>query len=130
MRKKIAKILIPASILSIALSGCGSIGDTKNIKAASDLAINCQYDAALSALKQAEAGGGLSAYIAELEYIAFLREAGRVTESEQAFADWAEKHEQTGQERQDASDSINQTVTKLREERLEKTGNAACPTTP
>ena len=130
MGKKIENMLIPACILSVALSGCGSIGDTKNIKAASELAINCQYDAALSALKRAEAGGGLSAYVAELEYIAFLREAGRVPEAEQAFANWAEKHKQTGQKQQDASASINQTVSKLREERLKKTGSAECAPTP
>lgn len=111
----------------ITLGGCGAIGNTGAIKDANKLAIACDIDGALLALDRAQADGGLSGYLSELERIAFLREAGRDADAQAALEAYLARPDSKDQDRAELEKSLNDAVTELRKERLQETGSAECP---
>jgi len=113
--------------VTAALAGCGAIGDTGSIKSANELAIACKTDEALAALDRAEAGGGLGSYLAGLERVGILRDAGRSSEADVALLRYLERPEAESTNRSETEQSIDEFVSKLREARREETGQAACP---
>lgn len=116
------------TILSAVLvTSCGWMGDTDSVKAASELAINCQTDAAIDALKTAEAGGGLSQYIAGLERVGILRDAGRTAEAAEALKAYKAMPETASSSDAEIEKSLQDFVTELRKERKEQSGRATCP---
>ena len=58
-------IALPA----VFLAACGTVGDTADVKKANELAIACETDKALKAVDQSAAGGGLSAHIADQQWV-------------------------------------------------------------
>jgi len=116
-----------AILLAALLASCGSIGDTGSVKKASDLAIDCQTDEALSELATAEAGGGLSKYLAGLERVGILRDAGRTAEAVEALRAYKSMPETASSNDEEIEKSLKKFVDELRKERLERTGTATCP---
>jgi hypothetical protein len=109
------------------LSGCGFLGDTKSINAATDLAIDCSTDEALAALDKAEEGGGLSKYLAALEWVGILRDAGRDGEANEALAAYKALPEAASSSDEEIERSLDEFIEGLREERRERTGSPTCP---
>jgi hypothetical protein len=68
---------LPASASMLLLSACVSSGDMSDIKAASELAIDCRTEQALQAADRAAQSGGFAGGFCELLRVAFLRDAGR-----------------------------------------------------
>ncbi len=120
---------VAATILSstVLVTSCGWMGDTGSVKAASELAVNCQTDAAIDALKTAEEGGGLSQYIAGLELVGILRDAGRTAEAAEALKAYKAMPEADSSSDAEIEKSIQDFVAELREARKKKTGSASCP---
>ena len=113
--------------IGLLLSACGSFGDTESIKAANEYAVDCQPDKALAALDRAQQGGGLSSYLAELEKIVVLQDAGRTREASAALQSYYTDHGEAGDNHEDTEKSINDSLTQLRDQRLKKTGQKTCP---
>jgi hypothetical protein len=111
----------------VSVAGCGAIGETGSIKNANELAIACKTDEALAALDRAEAGGGLGSYLAGLERVGILRDAGRSSEADIALQRYLERPETESTSRSETEQSIDEFVSKLREARREETGQAVCP---
>ena len=120
------RLLLVAIALS-ALAACGATGDTRSVKAANELAIDCRIDEALAAVEKAELSGGLSSYIAELQRVVFLRDAGRVAEAEAAMAARNERAQATPEEAAEAEEAVKESLAELRSEREKKSGSASCP---
>jgi hypothetical protein len=112
---------------AVLVTSCGWMGDTGSVKAATELAVDCQTDAAIDALKTAEAGGGLSQYIAGLEQVGILRDAGRTAEAAEALKAYKAMPEADSSSDAEIEKSIQDFVTELREARKKKTGSASCP---
>ena len=110
-----------------ALSACGTIGDTAAIREASQYAVDCQPDKALAILDRAQQAGGLSAYIAELEKIVVLQDAGREQEAAAALKSYHAHHDQDPQSRENTENSIRDSLKELRDLRLKETGQRTCP---
>lgn len=113
-------------IMLLALSACGSIGDTAAIREASQYAVDCQPDKALAILDRAQQAGGLSAYIAELEKIVVLQDAGREQEAAAALKSYHAQHDQDPQSRENTENSIRDSLKELRDLRLKETGQRTC----
>lgn len=109
------------------LSACGSLGDTKSIKSANELAVACRTDEALTALDRAEQGGGLSQYLAGLERVGILRDVGRDREAADALAAYKAQPEAASSSNEDIEQSLGEFIEGLREERFKKTGSTTCP---
>ncbi len=118
-----------ASVVAAAMltGGRGSVGDSGSIRAASDLAIDCRTDEALAALDKAEQSGGLSKYLAGLERVGILRDAGRDDEAARALAAYKAHPEVASSDDAEIERSLDKFVTDLRDERREKSGSATCP---
>jgi hypothetical protein len=110
-----------------ALGACGWMGDTGSVKDANKLAIECRTDEALAAVKQAEQGGGLSSYLADLQEVVFLRDAGRMAEADAAMAARNERLEVNAEDAAEAEDAVAESLAALRSEREKETGSATCP---
>ena len=127
MTKKISGSSIGLLLAALALSGCGMMGDTSSVRDASELAIECRTDEALAAVQRAEQGGGLSSYIADLQKVVLLRDAGRMAEAEAALAERNKRAEATTEEAAEAEEAVQESLAELRAEREKKTGSATCP---
>jgi hypothetical protein len=110
----------------LALFACGTIGDTAAIREASQYAVDCQPDKALAILDRAQQAGGLSAYIAELEKIVVLQDAGREQEAAAALKSYHAQHDQDEQSRENTENSIRDSLKELRDLRLKETGQRTC----
>lgn len=116
-----------AVLILPALSACGMIGDTGSVKDANELAIECRTDEALAAVVKAEEGGGLSSYIADLQKVVILQDAGRMAEAEAAMAERNKRAEASPEDAKEAEDAVAESLAELRAEREKKTGSASCP---
>jgi hypothetical protein len=112
---------------AVAVSGCGSLGDTGAIRDANELAVACRHDEALALLDRAQQGGGLSAYIAELEQVVFLRDAGRYSEASALLAERNTRAQASDDDVAEAEAAIEKSLAELRKEREKKSGRATCP---
>jgi hypothetical protein len=112
--------------ITLTLSACGTIGDTGAIKKAGEYAIDCQTDKALAALEKAQQAGGLAAYLAELEKIVFLQDAGREQEAAAALQSYQAEHNQDSRSREETEKSIQDSLKELRDQRFKKTGQRTC----
>jgi hypothetical protein len=112
--------------ITLSLSACGTIGDTADIKKAGEYAIDCQPDKALAALEKAQQAGGLGAYLAELEKIVFLQDAGREQEAAAALQSYHAEHDQDSRSREETEKSIQDSLKELRDQRFKKTGQRTC----
>ena len=121
----IKPLTIAASLL--VLGACGSLGDTGAIKEATELAIDCNTDAALRQLDQAEASAGLGFYLAGLERVGILRDAGRTAEAKQALEAYLAKPAADSGSPEELESSIEEFIEELREKRNKRTGSPACP---
>ncbi len=123
-----SKIKVLLVILTITtLSACGMVGDTRSVKDANELAIECRTDEALAAVIKAEEGGGLSSYIADLQKVVILQDAGRMAEAEAAMAERNKRAEASPEDAKEAEDAVAESLAELRAEREKKTGSATCP---
>jgi len=122
---RIAKV--PLAACAIALSGCGSFGDTGAIRDAGELAVACRHDEALVLLDRAQQGGGLSSYIAEIEKVVFLRDAGRYREAAELLAQRNVRVEASAEDIAEAESAVEESLAELRELREKKTGRPTCP---
>ena len=130
MNKRIplTRIPLPLAVFVLpALAACGWMGDTGSVKDATKLAIECRTDEALAAVKQAEQGGGLSSYLADLEEVVILRDAGRMPEADAAMAARNERIEADADNAAEAEKAVEESLAELRAEREKKTGSATCP---
>jgi hypothetical protein len=116
-----------AALTLPALAACGAVGDTRSVKDANELAIECRTDEALAAVEKAEQGGGLSSYIADLQKVVILRDAGRMAEADAAMAARNARIEVDAENAGEAEDAVQESLTELRAEREKKTGSATCP---
>jgi hypothetical protein len=124
---KIVSAVIAMIFTTSMLTACGWAGDTGSIKSGSELAVDCKTDEALAAFDKAQQGGGLAKYLAELERVAILRDAGRTAEADKALEAYLAQPEAQSSDPDEIESSIQKTVEKLREERRKKTGSATCP---
>ena len=123
-----SKIKALLAILTLAtLSACGMVGDTGSVKDANELAIECRTDEALAAVVKAEEGGGLSSYIADLQKVVILQDAGRMAEAEAAMAERNKRAEASPEDAKEAEDAVAESLAELRAEREKQTGSATCP---
>ena len=123
-----SKIKALLAILTLpTLSACGMVGDTSAVKDANELAIECRTDEALAAVEKAEQGGGLGSYIADLQKVVILRDAGRMAEAEAAMAARNKRAEATAEEAAEAEEAAQESLAELRAEREKHTGSATCP---
>ncbi len=111
---------------STLLTGCGGVGNMSAIKEGTQYAIDCEPDKALRELDKAEADGGLSGYMAQLERIVVLRDAGRTAAAESAMDAYMALPEVEGQTRADIDKSIEESLEELRKERKKETGQPTC----
>jgi hypothetical protein len=116
-----------AALALPALSACGMMGDTSSVRDANKLAIECRTDEALAAVEHAEQGGGLSSYIADLQKVVILRDAGRMAEAEAAMAARNERADASAENIAEAEEAVEESLAELRAERKKKTGSATCP---
>ncbi len=123
-----SKIKALLAILTLpTLFACGMVGDTSAVKDANELAIECRTDEALAAVEKAEQGGGLGSYIADLQKVVILRDAGRMAEAEAAMAARNKRAEATAEEAAEAEEAAQESLAELRAEREKHTGSATCP---
>lgn len=115
-----------AVVFAALVSGCGSLGDTGSIKEATSLAVACRTDEALRALDKAERGGGLGKYLAGLERVGILRDAGRDTEAADALETYRAREESRYTSDEEIESSLENFVAELREKRRDKTGSSVC----
>ena len=123
-----SKIKALLAILTLpTLAACGMVGDTGSVKDANELAIECRTDEALAAVVKAEEGGGLSSYIADLQKVVILQDAGRMAEAEAAMAERNKRAEASAEDAKEAEDAVAESLAELRAEREKQTGSATCP---
>ena len=125
MRQTIS--LTPILLTALTLSACGAVGDTGAVRDANELAIECRTDEALAAAEQAAQGGGLGSYVADLQKVVILRDAGRMAEADAAMAARNKRAEATAEEAAEAEQAVQESLAELRAEREKKTGSATCP---
>lgn len=119
--------LLLCATLTIALSACGAVGDTKSVKQASALAIDCETDDALAAVDRAAAGGGLGANLADLQRVVILRDAGRTAEANAAMAERNARVGANAKAAADAERAVSKSLADLQAERQKQTGRRSCP---
>ncbi|EED34579.1 hypothetical protein NOR51B_517 [Luminiphilus syltensis NOR5-1B] len=105
------------------------MGDTGAIRDANALAIDCRQEEALAVLDRAEASGGLSAYLAELEKVVFLLDLGREADAEDLLAQRNARVGATADDAAEARSAVEESLAELRKARKEKTGQATCTDT-
>jgi hypothetical protein len=115
-----------AAVAVLLVCGCGSLGDTGSIREATSLAVDCRTDEALLALDTAEQGGGLGKYLAGLERVGILRDAGRDAEAADALEDYKAQEETRSSSDEEIESSLDEFVAELREKRRDKTGSSVC----
>ena len=115
-----------AAAAALLVGGCGSLGDTGSIKEATGLAVDCRTDEALRALDTAEQAGGLGKYLAGLERVGILRDAGRDAEAADALDDYKAQEETRSSSDEEIESSLDEFVAELREKRRDKTGSSVC----
>lgn len=118
-------IALTAVMISL-LTACGSIGNMSAVKDGLQYAVDCQPDKALQKLDVAEADGGLSGYMGQLERIVVLQDAGRFREAETALDKYMALPEVAGQTRSEVEQSIKNSLEELRKEREKQTGKRTC----
>ena len=123
------RLLVPGGIAAAVMltGGCGLLGDTASIRSASDLAIDCRTDEALAALDKAAKADGLSKYLAGLERVGILRDAGRDEDAARALAAYKAQPEVASSDDAEIERSLDKFVADLRNERRERSGSASCP---
>ncbi len=119
--------ILTATVLVAQLTGCGAIGDMSAIKEASEYAVNCQPDKAIKTLEKAHQEGGLGGYMAMLEKVVVLRDAGRTSAAEAALEDYMALPEVDAGDRTETEESIQKSLKELRKLREEQTGKPTCP---
>ena len=123
---RVGKICATVSIITL-LSACGTVGDTRAVREANELAIACKTDDALRAVDRAASGGGLGAGIAALQRVVILRDAGRMSGAAEAMA---ERNAHAGADAESAAEAeraVSQSLDDLRAERERQTGRRTCP---
>jgi hypothetical protein len=120
-------LLTPILLAALTLSACGAVGDTGAVRDANELAIECRTDEALAAAEQAAQGGGLGSYVADLQKVVILRDAGRMAEADAAMAERNKRADATAEEAAEAEQAVQESLAELRAEREKKTGSATCP---
>jgi len=119
--------LLALCVSTVLIASCGSIGDTRSIKKAGELAIECRTNEALAALDTAETSGGFSKYMAGLERVGILRDAGRSDEAAKALRAYKANPEVASSSDEEIEESLTNFVDKLRKERKLRTGSSKCP---
>lgn len=114
------------AVLGVFCSSCGIVGDTGALKEANELAVSCRTEDALAAVDRAAARGGFSSYLAELERVVFLRDAGRTSEADAALAERNRRAEADAQDMAEADQAVAESVKELRDERERKLGKRLC----
>lgn len=113
--------------VSVLVTGCGTLGDTQAIRDASELAVACRHDEALAMLDRAQGSGGLSAYIAELEQVVFLRDAGRYREAAELLEQRNTRAQASADDAAEAARAVAESLAELRKARAAEMGRATCP---
>lgn len=110
------------------LSSCTAIGigDVESVNTATDLAIDCKYDESLVLINKAGSEGGIMSYLAHLEYIAILRDAGRTDDADKALDQYMNTEAAPDSTREDIDQSLQETVKSIQEERKKRTGSSVC----
>jgi hypothetical protein len=129
MKNTIRQFLLSVPLLAIAtglLTSCGSLGDVGDVKEANKLAVACKTNEALAAVDRAAGGGGLSAYIADLQRAVILRDAGRISEAEAALAEHNKRAGIRAEDAAEAEQSVEKSVEELRSAREKETGHRTC----
>jgi len=119
--------ILAVCVSTALLASCGSIGDTESIRKAGDLAVECRTDEALAALDAAEASGGFSKYMASLERVGILRDAGRSREATKALQTYKAQPEMASSSDKEVEKSLTDFIDGLRKKRKQNTGSATCP---
>jgi len=119
--------LLAVCVSTALLASCGSIGDTGSIRKAGDLAVECRTDEALAALDTAEASGGFSKYMASLERVGILRDAGRSKEAAKALQAYKSQPEMASSSDEEIEKSLTDFIDGLRKKRKQSTGSSTCP---
>lgn len=112
---------------AVALSACGTVGDTSAVKDANNLAIACETDKALMAVDSAAKSGGLSASIADLQRVVILRDAGRLAQANAAMADRNARADADAQAAAEAERAVSESLEEMRSARQKQTGRRVCP---
>lgn len=113
--------------LVLSVSGCASwVGDMGPVGKASDLAIACKTDEALAQINSVPFEKNLASAMGDLTRIVILRDAGRTAEAQAALAERNTHWHVDEKGAAESEKSISETVEKLREERLKKTGQRTC----
>ena len=112
---------------AVALSACGTVGDTSAVRSANELAIACATDKALMAVDRAAASGGLSANIADLQRVVILRDAGRMSAADGAMAERNTRAGADAEAAADAERAVSKAIEEMRAERHKLTGRRNCP---
>ena len=120
------KVLLTA-LSVVALSACGTVGDSSAVKDANNLAIACETDEALLAVDRAAKSGGLSGSIADLQRVVILRDAGRLSEADAAMADRNARAGADAQAATEAERAVSESLEELRSARHKETGRRVCP---
>ena len=120
------KVLLTA-LSVVALSACGTVGDSSAVKDANNLAIACETDEALLAVDRAAKSGGLSGSIADLQRVVILRDAGRLSEADAAMADRNARAGADAQAATEAERAVSESLEELRSARQKETGRRVCP---
>lgn len=109
------------------LAACGTGGDTRAVKDAYALAIECRTGEALAAADRAAHGGGLGAELGDLQRVVILRDAGRTAEANTALAERNRRVRADAKAATDAERAVDKNVEEVRAERQRKTGRRTCP---
>jgi hypothetical protein len=126
MKQTVRRMILGLGAAAL-MTGCGVVGDTGALRDATDLAVDCRPDEALALLARAQEGGGFSSYMADLEKVGILRDAGREAEAQAAFEAYKARLEVDAANAAEAEQGVQEFVEKLREERRERSGSATCP---
>lgn len=124
-RHLLAGVLAAGSVALLA--ACGTSGDTRAVKDAYALAIECRTAEALAAADRAARGGGLGAELGDLQRVVILRDAGRIPEANTALAERDRRVHADARAAAEAEQAVNKNVDELRAERQRKTGRRTCP---
>lgn len=93
---------------------------------ASDLAIDCKTDESLAQINSVPFEKNLASAMGDLTRIVILRDAGRTAEAQAALAERNTHWHVDEKGAAESEKSISETVEKIREERLKKTGKRTC----
>jgi hypothetical protein len=113
-------------LLTALVTACGSIGNMSAVKEGLQHAVDCKPEEALKAFSKAQADGGISGYMGQLERIVVLQDAGRSSEAADALDNYMKLPEAEGQSRSEVEQSISESLEELRSLREEQTGKRTC----